>query len=59
MAIYEGLSMSNRSHSTLDLIATTRPFLWTGLVLGISFLTAPAKFQHTDALTGTAPAAMI
>jgi len=59
MAIYEGLSMSDRSHSTLDLSSTAPPLLWIGRVLGISFLAAPAKFQRTDVPTGTAPAATI
>jgi len=37
--------MSDRPHGTLDFFATAIPLLWIGLVLGVSFIATPAKFQ--------------
>jgi hypothetical protein len=37
--------MTERSRGVLDLIASALPFVWIGLVMGVSFIATPAKFQ--------------
>ncbi len=40
--------MSDRPHAARDFLITILPVLWIGMVIGISFIATPAKFQVAD-----------